>query len=254
MNEPPSPRLSIVIPAYNEERRLPGSLRTLAERLGGSGSSCEVLVVDDGSTDRTVEVARGASGDFASLRVLAEPHRGKGHAVRQGMLAASGAFVLFADADLSVPAEQMLRFPDALDDRFQVAIASREGLGARREGEPGYRHLMGRAFNLLVRLLAVPGIQDTQCGLKCFTRESAREVFGRLTIDGFGFDVEALFVARRLGYRIREIPVDWRHVPQSRVDPIRDTLRMIGDVVRVRLNDRRGVYRISPPPAAGRGR
>jgi dolichyl-phosphate beta-glucosyltransferase len=247
----PAPHLSVVIPAYNEEQRLPASLVSLCSALLQSGVLHEVLVVDDGSRDRTVAVVESLAQQFPVLRALPEPHRGKGHAVRQGMLAASGDFVLFSDADLSVPVHQVLQFPDALQGGYEVAIASREGRGARRQGEPGYRHLMGRVFNLFVQALAVPGIQDTQCGLKCFTRESARAVFGRLTIDGFGFDVEALFVARALGYRILEIPVDWQHVPQSRVDPLRDTLRMVGDVLRVRRNQLRGLYRA--PRAAESG-
>jgi dolichyl-phosphate beta-glucosyltransferase len=246
----PRPHLSIVIPAYNEARRLPATLALLGDALRGEAGRCEVLVVDDGSRDATVAVVEQTRADFPGLRTLAAPHRGKGHAVRLGMLAAEGDFVLFCDADLSVPVEQMLRLPSLLGDAYQVAIASREGSGARREGEPGYRHLMGRVFNLFVQALAVPGIEDTQCGLKCFTRASARAVFERLTVDGFGFDVEALFLARKLGYRVRQVPVDWRHVPQSRVDPVRDTLRMLADVLRVRLNDLRGKY--AAPSGAAR--
>jgi glycosyltransferase involved in cell wall biosynthesis len=242
VNEPPPPHLSVVIPAYNEERRLPPTLDTLCSHLERAGIRYEVIVVDDGSADATAATLERAARRHPHLRVIRAPHRGKGHAVRTGMLAARGDFVLFSDADLSVSVEQMVTFPAALDDRVQVAIASREGPRARRHGEPAYRHLMGRVFNLVVQALAVPGVQDTQCGLKCFSRDSAQAIFRRLTIDGFGFDVEALFVARRLGYRVREVPVEWRSVPQSRVDPLRDTLRMFGDVLRVRLNAWRGVY------------
>ncbi len=247
------PRLSVVIPAYNEERRLPATLETLCGRLQQAGYSHEVLVVDDGSRDGTVAAVEHAARRYPELRLIRAPHRGKGHAVKTGMLAAQGDYVLFSDADLSVPVDQMLRFPEALADAFEVAIASREGPGARRHGEPSYLHLMGRVFNLLVQALAVPGVQDTQCGLKCFTRDSAQAVFSRVTIDGFGFDVEALYLARKLGYQVREIPVEWRHVPQSRVNPLRDTLDMFLDVLRVRLNDLRGLYRERSRGDAGAG-
>jgi dolichyl-phosphate beta-glucosyltransferase len=161
--------------------------------------------------------------------------------VRTGALEARGNLVVFCDADLSQPVEEITRLA-LLIDGAQVAIASREGEGARRDNEPPYRHMMGRAFNWIVRILAVPGIQDTQCGLKCFTRPAAHNIFSRQTVNGFGFDVEVLFIARKLGYRIVEVPITWRHVPASRVDPVRDTLRMLVDVVRVRINGALGVY------------
>jgi glycosyltransferase involved in cell wall biosynthesis len=235
-------RLSIVIPAYNEATRLPGTLERVLAYLDQGDSSFEVLAVDDGSSDRTAELVERIAADEPRIRLLREPHRGKGAAVRAGALAARGAVVLFTDADLSHPVEELTRLPGLLDGA-QVVIASREGAGARRLAEPLYRHLMGRVFNRFVRLLAVPGIEDTQCGLKCFTAPAARELFKRQTIDGFGFDVELLFLARKLGYRVREVSVTWRHVPASRVDPLRDTLRMVADVVRVRWNDLLGRYR-----------
>jgi glycosyltransferase involved in cell wall biosynthesis len=235
-------QLSVVIPAYNEESRLPGTLERVLAYLGREQLRFEVLAVDDGSSDRTAELVEALATQDRRLRLLREPHRGKGAAVKAGALAALGAVVLFCDADLCHPVEDLTRLPGHLKGA-DVAIASREGRGAQRFDEPGYRHLMGRCFNLLVRLVAVPGIQDTQCGLKCFTRLAAAELFPRQTIDGFGFDVEILYLARRRGYRIVEVPITWRSIPASRVDPIRDTLRMVADVVRVRWNDLRGCYR-----------
>jgi len=249
------PQLSVVIPAYNEEDRLPRTLERVLAYLGDRPLSFEILAVDDGSSDRTAELVKRVAARDERVRLIREPHRGKGSAVRAGALAAAGRAIVFTDADLSHPVEELTRLPALLDsppprgdpraslrEGAQVVIASREGHGANRVGEPGYRHLMDRAFNLFVRLIAVPGVQDTQCGLKCFTREAARELFGRQTIAGFGFDVELLFLARKRGYRVIETPITWRHVPASRVDPLRDTLRMLADVLRVRLNDLLGRY------------
>jgi dolichyl-phosphate beta-glucosyltransferase len=234
-------QLSVVLPAYNEESRLPATLERVLAYLAQQQLDFEVLAVDDGSTDRTAELVEQIAAREPRLRLLREPHRGKGAAVRAGALAAMGRQVIFCDADLSNPVEELLRLPRQLE-QAEVVIGSREGQGARRVDEPGYRHLMGRVFNWIVRTLAVEGIQDTQCGLKCFRGPVARELFSRQTIDGFGFDVEILFLARKRGYRILEVPITWRHVPRSRVDPVKDTLRMLADVVRVWLNDRLGRY------------
>lgn len=236
------PFVSLVVPAYNEQGRLPAALVKLREYLTRQSFSYEVLVVDDGSRDGTATLVEQAMADFPGLRLLREPHRGKGHTVRQGMLAAQGRYVMFCDADFSMPVEEVPRFPEALQGPFDIAIGSREVKGARRIGEPKHRHLMGRVFNLIVRVLAVPGLQDTQCGFKCFTREAAQKVFRLQVIDGFGFDVEVLYVARKLGIGITEVPISWYYSPSSRVDPVRDTLRMLNDVLQVRSNDRRGLY------------
>jgi glycosyltransferase involved in cell wall biosynthesis len=240
------PFISLVVPAYNEQGRLPGTLKKLREYLTRQSFVYEVLVVDDGSRDNTALLVEKAMADFPGLRLLREPHRGKGHAVRKGMLAAAGRYVMFCDADFSMPVEEVPRFPEAIDGTHQIAIASREVKGARRIGEPKHRHLMGRVFNLIVRVLAVPGLQDTQCGFKCFTRDAAQKIFRTQVIDGFGFDVEVLYVARKLGIGITEVPISWYYSPSSRVDPIRDTLRMFNDVLQVRSNDRRGLYDALP--------
>jgi len=236
------PYISLVVPAYNEQGRLPGTLKRLREYLTRQRFTYEVLVVDDGSRDGTAALVEEAMADFPGLRLLREPHRGKGHAVRQGMLAAKGRYVMFCDADFSMPVEEVPRFPEALQGPHSIAIGSREVKGARRIGEPRHRHLMGRVFNLIVRVLAVPGLQDTQCGFKCFTWEAAQRIFRAQVIDGFGFDVEVLYLARKMGLGITEVPISWYYSPSSRVDPIRDTIRMVSDVLQVRSNDRHGLY------------
>lgn len=244
--------LSIVVPAYNEERRLQRTLAAIDAFLAARGHPAEIIVADDGSDDQTAMTAAAfMTSSGVSLRILSLPHRGKASAVRDGVLAARGRFILFTDADLSTPMSFAPALLAALDDQTRVAVGSREGTGARRVGEPGYRHAMGRVFNWLVRALAVPGISDTQCGFKAFDHAAARAIFQRTrlhateTIRGprvSGFDVEVLFIARRLGYRIVEIPVHWQHAPGSKVQPLLDPFRMFGDVVRVRLNAIGGRY------------
>ena len=202
----------------------------------------EVLVVDNGSTDRTPEIVRSFAAQHPVLSLLHQPIRGKGAAVRKGMLEGRGDYLFICDADLAMPIEQVERFlPPALSD-YDVAIASREAPGARRFNEPWYRHLMGRVFNLLVRWLAVPGIQDTQCGFKSFRREVARDLFTTQVLDGWAFDVEVLYIARRRGYRIVEVPIDWYYGEGSRVSPLRDSWNMLREVLRVRANGRAGLY------------
>ncbi len=236
-----APFLSIVIPAYNEAERLPATLAQLASFLSGEDYAAEIVVVDDGSTDGTAAVVADAAA-APPVQLIAAPHRGKGAAVRRGMLAARGQMRLMCDADLSMPAPEIPKLLAALAAGADVALATREGSGARLVGEPYLRHLMGRVFNLLVRLLAVPGLDDTQCGFKAFTAASAEALFRRSTIDGFGFDVEVLYLARKRGLRLVEVPIAWYYQPSSRVSPVRDTIRMVRDVLRVRWNDWRGRY------------
>lgn len=252
MNVDPRPHLSIVIPAYNEDRRLPSTLQAVDAFLATRTYRAEVIVADDGSTDRTHEFATAFKMAHGDYRVLQLPHRGKANAVRAGMLAARGKYVLFTDADLSTPLRYIDKLLEPLEAGTDVAIGSREGKGARRVGEPGYRHLMGRVFNGLVRLVAVSGINDTQCGFKAFRGEVACDLFSsaRLYADDAnvrgprvtGFDVEILFLARKRGYDIVEVPVEWTHVAGSKVAPISDSVRMFADVLRVRYNAIRGYY------------
>lgn len=234
--------LSVVIPAYNESQRLPQSLTRIRAYLDTKPYQAEVIVVDDGSTDGTAEIVKTLIGTWPALRLVQGPHRGKGGAVHAGVLAAEGDYVALADADLSMPIEEFDRFAPGLLGPYDVAIGSREAPGAVRYDEPAYRHLMGRVFNGLVRRLLLPSLQDTQCGFKYLRREVAVELCQAQTISGFGFDVELLSIARHRGYTIREVPIPWYYVPGSRVSPIRDTVRMVRDVLRVRANLWRGRY------------
>jgi len=248
------PRLSLIVPAYDEAARLPSTLQAIAEFVAAQPFAVEVLVVDNNSRDSTRELAAAAAERLPYLRVLAEPQQGKGAAVRAGMLAAAGEFLFIADADLSMPLAELRKFlPPALDD-FDVAIGSREAPGAVRYDEPPHRHVMGRVFNLLVKLLAVRGFEDTQCGFKCFRRAAARDLFRRQTLPDWSFDVEILFLAQRLGYRIVEVPIHWYYREQSRIRPLRDSLRMLLGVLRVRWNGWRGVYQAGDRPQGRRNR
>lgn len=237
-------RLSLILPAYNEQARLPYTLAEVTAYVCREGIDCELIVVDNGSADATSAVAQQAmaAGLGPAVRLLRTDRRGKGLAVRTGMLAARGEVLLFGDADLSWSVDDVSRFLDAVEAGSPVVIGSREGRGARRIGEPGYRHAMGRVFNRVVQALAVPGIEDSQCGFKAFSADAARAIFERQRIDGFGFDVEVLYLARRLGYPIHVLPLRWEHKHNSRVAPVRDTLGMLRDVLAVRLNDWRGAY------------
>ncbi len=239
--------LSIVIPAHNEAHRLPGTLERVLAFLRTQPYTAEVLVVENGSQDDTWAIAQDFAARYPHLHAIQEPQRGKGLAVRRGMLAARGRYRFMADADLSMPIEELPRFlPPRLTD-FDIAIASREGPGAVRYNEPAYRHLIGRMFNLMVQGLALPGLRDTQCGFKCFRAEVAEDVFRYQTLMGMSFDVEVLFIARRRGYRIVEVPIPWYFDPDSRVRLVQDSLRMAWDLLSIRWNALRGRY--DPPQA-----
>jgi dolichyl-phosphate beta-glucosyltransferase len=228
--------LSLVVPAYNEAERLPPSLLRMREHLDGSGEEYEVIVVDDGSRDGTAAVVEGVAAGWAQLRLIRlERNQGKGAATRAGMLSARGEHRAFSDADLSTPLDELPRLRAHLHDSCQIAIASRAG-GARIEVHQGRRReLMGKTYNLLLRMLVLPGIHDSQCGLKVFTATASRACFEPLQTTRFGFDAEVLLRARRHGWRIAEVPVRWRHVEASRVDPFRDASRMLLDLVLLRL-------------------
>lgn len=238
------PFLSLIIPAYNEEQRLPGTLEKVQAFLGEQSYDAEVLVVENGSSDRTAAVAERFT---PGVRLLRESRRGKGLAVRRGMLEATGEYRFICDADLSMPIEEVSQFLPPRLEGYDIAIASREIPGAVRYNEPAYRHWIGRVFNLLVRTLAVPGIQDTQCGFKCFTAGAAQSLFPLQRIDGWTFDVEVLFIALKFGYRVTEVPIHWHHFRGSRVRLFRDSWLMFTDLFRIRQNWRGGLYRGSDP-------
>ena len=248
------PRLSLVIPAYNEVPNLrSGILQQAADYLAGQPYPHEVLVVDDGSQDETASLVEAFAGQHPSFAVLREPHRGKAMAVRVGMLAARGRYVLFADLDLSTPLTYIEPFLELLDGGWDIVIASREAKGGARLGVPPHRRAMGKVFSLLVRLLLLPGVHDSQCGFKAFRREVAHDLFRDLRVfQGKGgevrgprvtaFDVELLLLALKKGYTIREVPVLWRHVETKRVNPLLDSCRMLREVLAIWWNDRRGLY------------
>jgi dolichyl-phosphate beta-glucosyltransferase len=221
---------------------LPTSLEQVDRFVATQSYSVEVIVVNNNSRDATPQIAQDFAATHSYARVLHQPRQGKGAAVQMGMLAGQGDYLFICDADLSMPVEEISKFMPPTVDSYDVAIASREAPGARRIDEPQYRHLMGRVFNLIVRVLAIPKIQDTQCGFKVFRREVARDVFSLQTIDGWGFDVEVLFIALKHGYKLIEVPITWYYRPQSRISPLKDSINMVLEVLKVRRNGWRGKY------------
>jgi dolichyl-phosphate beta-glucosyltransferase len=241
------PLLSIIIPAHNEENRLPRSLEQVFAFLEKQNYEAEVLVIENGSTDRTLEIAEGFAQRHTNLRVIHEAGRGKGLAVRKGMLEAKGQYRFMCDADLSMPIEEVNKFvPPALSG-FDVAIGSREVRGAVRYEEPFYRHFGGRLINFLIRVLILPKLQDTQCGFKCFRAEAAEDLFRRQRLNGWSFDIEVLYLAECNGSRIVEVPVHWYYRSESKVNALRDAFRMISDIFRIRSNMRHGLYDANRP-------
>jgi dolichyl-phosphate beta-glucosyltransferase len=235
------PSLSVIVPAYNEAGRLPRTLRRLREHLDARGGVSEIIVVDDGSRDGTADAARREA--LRGLTVLRDDrNRGKGHAVRRGMLAARGELRLMTDADLSTPVEDLPRLLARIEEGYDVAIGSRAVADARVEvRQPWFRETAGRAFNVLVRTLVLPGLRDTQCGFKLWRGEAAVEAFALSRLDGFAFDVEVLFVARRRGRRIAEVPVTWRNDVATRVGALRGVVAFT-DLLRIRMNAWAGTY------------
>ncbi len=238
------PLLSLVIPAYNEGApdRLPQSLKDIVAFVEQHMLSIEVFIVNNNSTDNTLEIAEAAAAASPYIQIITEAKQGKGAAVRAGMLRAQGDYLFICDADLSMPIEEVLKFLPPQQGKYDIAIASREALGARRVGEPEIRHIMGRIFNLIVRVIAVRGLDDTQCGFKCFRREVALELFPMQTVDGWAFDVELLFIAQQRGYQIIEVPITWIYKPQSKIKPIKDSINMVVETLKIRRNGWRGLY------------
>ena len=235
--DPSPPRLSVVVPCYNEEQRLPATIERIAGYLSRRGVSYELILVDDGSIDGTREVMQQAAARNPAVRIESLPrNRGKGGALAAGVAIARGEQLLVTDADLSTPIEELEKLETALAAGAGVAIASRAIKGSRVEiSQPIYRVAMGKIFNLIVQLVLLPGIWDTQCGFKLFRAEIARPVFAALTTNGFGYDPEALYLAKRRGVRIVEVPVVWRNSAPTTVNAIRSSLDMFKHVVRVRF-------------------
>lgn len=242
MEDRDRPRLSIVLPAYNEASRIARSVAYATEFLRAQRYASELIVVCDGSRDATARIARETGGE--RVRVIQLPtNRGKGFAVRAGVREATGAHLLFSDVDFSTPLREVERFLAAHDAGCDVVIGSRalaESQVQRRQA--WWREEMGRTFNRVVRAATGTALRDTQCGFKSFRRAAALDIFGRARIDRYAFDVELLSIAQRRGHRIQELPVIWKNDPLSRVHPIRDSLRMLWDLGRIRRNAARGLY------------
>lgn len=241
-----SPFISIVIPAYNEEKRLPKTLERVIEYMSGQKYAFEIIVVDDGSSDATGKIVRDKMSGNSSIRLMQNhKNRGKGFSVRSGISAAQGEYVFFSDADLSTPIEEIEKLLLRLKEGCDVAFASR---GMRNSDvvvrEAWYRDTMGKVFGFLVRNLAVRGVHDSQCGFKGFRKSSAAKIFTLQLINGFAFDVEVLFIAKKLKMSTAEIPVRWIDAPKSKVNPILDSLKMLCELFRIRLNNLLGKYHL----------
>jgi glycosyltransferase involved in cell wall biosynthesis len=237
-----TPFLSIVFPAHNEEERLPETLRQVGNFIDSQPFACEVIIVENASADRTLEIAREFAENHLYTRVIQLDLPGKGRAVQAGILAARGTYRFICDVDLSMPITDIPRFLPPETQDADIVIASREAPGAVRYNEPRYRHLIGRVFNNLVRWIVLPHLQDTQCGFKCFKAEAAEALFPLQTITGWTFDVEILAVAFNHGYRIKEVPIHWYYQPRSKVNVLGDSFKMARDLLLIRSKLRRGDY------------
>jgi dolichyl-phosphate beta-glucosyltransferase len=234
--------LAIVVPAFNEESRIGETLDELRTFLAMQPWDWEIRVVDDGSGDGTCGVVEAHAARDPSIVLQREPHRGKGGAVKAGLLAARTSFRFICDADLSMPVSELPRFLPPRLEHFDVAIGSREGMGAHRIGEPIVRHLAGRLFNAAVQSLSISGIEDTQCGFKMFTGAAVEAIFPLVTVDGWAFDIEVLSIARARGLRIVEVPIEWHYRRASQVSLLRDGIGMFRELLRIRARARSGEY------------
>jgi dolichyl-phosphate beta-glucosyltransferase len=248
-------QLSVIIPAYNEDRRLPGTLASVYRYLHVSGKTFEIIVVDDGSYDDTASYVESFAAQYPGVRLISyAPNRGKGYAVRTGMLAASGDYLLMNDADGSTPIEEVDKLMASAQDGFDVVI------GSRAKEDPSavvkaltHRKYIGNAFNLIVQKLILPGIKDTQCGFKLFKREAAHDVFSVSRSNGYAFDVELLYIARLRAYKIKEMAINWANVEGSKVNVLTDSPRMLMEVLRITFGAWFGDYkklRLSSKPVS----
>jgi dolichyl-phosphate beta-glucosyltransferase len=251
---PGTPFLSVVIPSYNELKNLnDGVLDQVVEYLSKQSYEWEVVLTDDGSTDGTVDALREFAQKNPSVRVKENVHAGKGPTVKAGMLEAQGEWRLFTDFDQSTPLREVEKLLGRAKEGYDVVIGSREMVGSLRDDEPWYRHIMGRGFNYLVQILAIPGILDTQCGFKLFSAKATETLFPRMEIygkqnkrgDAFtgAFDVELLFLAKKLGFHIQEVPIEWHHRETNRVSPVKDSARMLRDIIFIRIAELQGKYK-----------
>lgn len=251
----PAMEYSIVIPAFNESDKITSTLTKVLGFMRTFSDDFEVIVVDDGSKDNTADLVEEYAKSNPEVKIIRNPHKGKGPTVWKGVMEARGDLINLCDADLATPIEELKRLSMWTKEHdFDVVIASREDSGAERVNEPLYRHLMGRVFNFWVRVMALPGIKDSQCGFKLFTNKAAKDIFKRLAIYGEdakelegaylgAFDVEVLYLAKKLGYKIKSLPVTWTYVKTTRLNPVFSSYNMARDVFKVRLNDMRGAYK-----------
>ncbi len=248
------PYLSVIIPSYNEKKNISrGVLDEVFEYLKGKEYEWELILSDDGSTDGTIAILDEFAKKDPRISVLHNKHSGKAPTVKAGMLAANGEWRLFTDFDQSTPLKEVEKLLKYAERGAHVVIGSREIIGALRDKEPFHRHLMGRGFNIIVQILAIPGILDTQCGFKLFSSEATKELFSKLYVyggnkergDAFtgAFDVELLFLAKRNGFKVKEVPIKWQHNESDRVSPIKDSLRMLRDIITIRIMDFLGKYK-----------
>lgn len=247
--------ISIVIPCYNEEQRIISSLNSIVSFMNSYNPSFEIIVVDDGSKDSSVQLIKNYIATRENIYLVENPHKGKGYAVRTGVLMSVGKYVLMTDADLATPIDEIKRLLIWVEDHdFDIVMASREGMGASRQDEPFIRHLMGRVFNLLIKIIVGLFYKDTQCGFKLFRGEPARNLFTRMILFGdsskivkypkvTAFDVEVLVIAKNDGLKVKEVPVPWTYVPTKRVSAIRDSLLMLMEISKIRINDLLGKYK-----------
>ncbi len=236
--------LSVVIPAFNEENRIIKSLNTIDTYLSSKNLKYEIIVVDDGSTDNTPFIVKDFRKTHHNVSYTSYgQNMGKGYAVREGVKTSKGYIILFTDADLSTPINEIEKLIETIKCGFDIAIGSRALSDSEIiVSQPFYRKTMGKIFNILVQLLIFKGIKDTQCGFKCFTNEAANEVFKRCKINGFSFDVEILLIARKLGFKIKDIPVQWINSPETRVHPVKHSLAMIKELLYIKQNEYKGLY------------
>ena len=240
-----SPYYSIVVPAYNEAERIGPSLERMLAYIGESKWSAEIIVVNDGSGDNTAAVVADFARRNPIIRLIEKPgNRGKGYTVRNGMMSASGQVLLFTDADLSSPIEESSKLFAVIESgRADVAIGSRylqSELQTRKQ--PLYRRMLGRSFNTALHIILGLSYADTQCGFKAFSRKAVAEIFPHMKIERWGFDPEILFLARKYGLRVVEVPVSWGHDHRSKINPLRDGVRMLGELIRIRINSIGGKY------------
>ena len=229
--------VSVVIPAYNEEGRIVETLKSIHRYFHGKSLTWQIIVVNDGSTDNTAEVLDTIREEITDLIVISDsPNHGKGYAVKRGVEASRGEFILFADADNSTPIEELEKFyPHLIDNKVVIGsrYLSESNVVVR---QPWHRAIIGRIGNMLIQFLLLEGVKDTQCGFKAFQHDAAREIFSRMRMNGFGFDIEILAIARLLNFSIKEVPVSWYNSPESRVRPVKDALRTFGEVIHIKLN------------------